>query len=111
MFMSLLLYLALARRYLRRLWLAHNSTLLNLLIAGIIDTKEIGFIMNVLENLMLNQELLIELHNTFIMRILGLYLNIHQRGNCWKYTMDIGKLRICWKPVKAGRRYIVFDWG
>jgi hypothetical protein len=84
---------------------------LSLLIASIISIKEIGFTMNVLENLMLNQELLIELHNTFIMRILGLYFNLHQWGNRWKYTLDIGKLRIVWKPVKPGRRYIDWQWG
>jgi len=61
MSMLLLSLLRLVERYLRILWHIHNITLLNLLTASIINTKEIGFTMNVLENLMLNQELLIEL--------------------------------------------------
>jgi hypothetical protein len=44
------------------------------------------------------------------MRILGLYLNLHQRGNTWKYTLDIGRLRVCWKPEKRGKKYIVWEW-
>lgn len=44
------------------------------------------------------------------MSLLGLYFNLHTNGNCWKYTLDIGKLRICWKPVKIGRQYIKWQY-
>jgi hypothetical protein len=35
-------------------------------------------------------------------------MRLGKNGNTWKYTLDIGRLRVCWKPVKKGKKYIVF---
>ena len=37
--------------------------------------------------------------------------NLHTDGMIWKYTLDLYKLRICFKPVKLGKKYVVWSWG
>ena len=36
---------------------------------------------------------------------------MHKDGNTWKYTLDIFKLRVCWKPLKPNRPYVKLNWG
>ena len=35
-------------------------------------------------------------------------MRLGKNGNTWKYTLDIGRLRVCWKPVKKGKKYIAY---
>ena len=35
-------------------------------------------------------------------------MRLDKNGNTWKYTLDIGRLRGCWKPVKKGKKYIAY---
>jgi len=36
---------------------------------------------------------------------------LHKDGNTWKYTLDVYKLRVCWKPIKPNKPFVKFNWG